>query len=393
MQAPYYSALIPTHVLLLSDEEEGMKIEINTLQSLGSSSLVHSASEQEALVFLRKKISAPQPFSASAIPASSKSTNPFRKLDVLVCSDFLGGCSIAFFLRKMAAEPALAQVPVLVAASTEAIAKSLRACGVAAIARPYSIQNFSEATTKAMSPMRQALSLARLDAFCQAEEKKPTRNQWRSLRETRASLGLVEEGVRRMQAKDFLGAEKIFIAILQQEDDCVEACLNMARIARARGDRERTTAFLVRAAAECKIHRRYRHAEAIRALLPKAILESGIYLAEANRQMHQKKFKKAALNFLEHSRERTDQPLYAIVARATQLTDAPVENLTRLCEAYAVLGYAEIAQKLRNRLLSMRRAHTAEEAEFDESSWLDKFPLLRDVVDIASCTAWAWRRA
>ena len=385
MQAPRRSALIPDRTLLVSDGEQNMAIEVHTLCSIGTKGLFHAATTGEALVFLQKKLR------SGAAP-----------LDILICDELLADRSIAFFLHSLASTPEYRDLPVLVVSRSDASARALAAIGLTVLARPYSQKDFAEAVARAMSPMRQPLSPARLEVFCRAEARKPTKNQWRSLKTMENSLSLVEAGVQRMQARDFRGAERVFLEVLRHDEDCVEACLNLARIARQREDNETLTHYLVRAATECTIHRRYRHAEAIRALLPKKVLQNGIFLAEACRQMERRNFQKAALNFLEHCKEHKKVPLYAVLARTAQLTSSPAEHLAQLCKAYADLGFESVSRKLSARLLSedpkvqRHENSTALPRKVDseeDASWLDAFPLLRDVVDVACYTARLWKTA
>ena len=411
MQAPRRSALIPAKALLVSDGEQNMAVEVHTLSSIGTKNLLHAATAGEAFVYVQKKArsqAGSQPGNQPGFQTGSQSGYRFGSapratpLDILVCDELLDDRSIAFFLHSMASAPETRDLPVLVVARSDASAKALAGCGLTVLTRPYSQKDFAEAVVRAMSPMRQPLSATRLEAFCRAEARKPTKNHWRSLKTIQNSLTLVEAGVQRMQAKDYKGAERIFLEVLRHDEDCVEACLNMARIARHRGDDAALTQYLVRAATECKIHRRFRHAEAIRALLPKKVLKEGIFLAEANRQMGRRNFQKAALNFQEHCKEHKNVPLYALVARAAQLTTSPAEHLARLCNAYADLGFGEISRTLSARLLSedpkVQRNWSdmpisGQQRRDDDGRWLDSFPLLRDVVDVACYTARLWKIA
>ena len=401
MQAPRRSALIPAKVLLVSDGEQNMAVEVHALNGIGTKSLFHAATTGEAFVFVQKK-ARQHTGNPVGLLADSQARPKTRPLDILVCDELLGDRSIAFFLHSMALAPETRDLPVLVIARSDASAKKLAGCGLSVLARPYSQKDLAEAVAKAMSPMRQPLSPTRLGAFCRAETKKPTKNHWRSLKTIQNSLSLVDAGVQRMQAKDYKGAERIFMEVLRNDEDCVEACLNMARIARHRGDDAALTQYLVRAATECQIHRRLRHAEAIRALLPKKVLQQGIFLAEACRQMEKRNFQKAALNFLEHCKEHSNMPLHAVVARAAQLTNAPAEHLARLCSAYTDLGFEAVSRKLSARLLSedpkVQRCEgdlrfSGKQYAEESESWLDSFPLLRDVVDVACYTAKLWKIA
>jgi hypothetical protein len=83
-----------------------------------------------------------------------------------------------------------------------------------------------------------------------------------------------------------------------------------------------------------------------------------------------------------------DKTLHQLVARACLQTARPEESMARVCDAFERMGHVATAVTLRRRLLGY--------APFDRSesaSWLDRFPRLKEVLSVASYTAWVWKQA
>jgi hypothetical protein len=97
----------------------------------------------------------------------------------------------------------------------------------------------------------------------------------------------------------------------------------------------------------------------------------------------------AAHLFLELRRMAPQTRLHVTVSRACLFTGAPGEALHQLCETLAAMGHGSTAQRLQHRLAAPETGRGPVERE----GFLERFPRLYDIVNVASHTFANWRRA
>ena len=378
MYAPASSAYLPARVVFLSAREQGVRTDTRTLRSLGVRGIRHIASGQE---FLKELEQAPT--------QESTTIRETGVVEALVCDERLEDMSALVFLRSLAAMPSRRNMPVVVLTSSPEACENYRSTGVQCLVRPYAEEDLAEALNRALSPMRCPLRKDVLDALVgesasERKEKKP--HGEKSAVET--TTDLFNRGLEALRKNAPKNAEAAFLEVLKRREDHVEACIGMARIHRSRGEMAEMQRFLLRAAAASLRQGDKTRAGSICNLLPEHMRGGAIFIYEAIARMEEGEYRAAALSFLDVCREYPNMRLHAVLARGCQFTQRPEESIKKLCNAYESMGHDVTAKKLRQRLLYSR------ETSYEEgSSWLDRFPRLKEVVSVASVTAWAWKQA
>jgi tetratricopeptide (TPR) repeat protein len=267
----------------------------------------------------------------------------------------------------------------------------VRAAGVYVLERPYTPQDLSRMVQKATSPRRRIL---RPHAFEQAAQKKSLPLLAKSASKPRRPLpgplttsDWFRKGIACLEAGDLTAAESAFDRVLRRQEGHADACLGLARVRRARKDQPGMCRALVRAAAACARKGDRLRADAILDVLPEHMRDN-LFTREAIACMEEDEYRLAALSFLDANRDNPEKTLHRIISRACLLMPKPEESMNRLCAAYDGLGHRDTARTLRKRLLAY---DPYEEQEL--SSWLDRFPRLKEAVSVAGYAAWAWKRA
>lgn len=376
MYAPASSALLPARVLFLARSGPGVRTDVRLLRSMGVQSVTQAAKGRDVIARLEKD-------PRFAQPAQDKTG-----IDALVCDEELEDMSAAAFLLALAEHPALSKVPVIVLASSPEISRALRADGVQCLARPYALNDLTRAFTKALSPMRAPLRAESLRSLVDREAPVARGKTRTPAEEPVTTSELFSHAMNHLTDENSSRAETGLLEVLRRQEDHVEACIAMARIHRSRGNAAQMQCYLLRAAAASLRQGDRKRAAAISALLPERMRGGSVFVYEAMAHMEEGVYRSAALSFLDACREFPDVHLHALVARACQFTAKPEECLSKLCNAYESMGHAATAKKLRQRLLS-----SAEFEYVDGPSWLDKFPVLKEAVSVASFTAWVWKQA
>lgn len=373
------TTIAPANVLILSQGESSVRIETSTLRTLGISAISHCCSSAGALAFLDSLFTAP----ATLAENTTKKT----LLDLIICDERFDNRLIFNFLLTIARNPLYANIPLLIVAGSNATLEAAKHCSISVIARPYTQKGLHNAITKALSLSCSPLTIAKLTTYCQGTKKtvKPATSPRGGILTT---SDVMKRGHSRMHQRKYDEAEQEFLEVLRRQEDHLEANLALAKIYRARGNAPATNNFLLHAAATCHRKKEFKQAAAIRALLPEKMRHGGVFQQEALASLRIGDYKNAALGFLEHYAENPEQPLYAVIARACQMTRTPQECLTIICATYDQMGKKELAENLRRRLLADHGS-----AIPSPRSWLDKFPRLRDIVNVASYTAWIWKQA
>lgn len=382
MYAPLYAALRPARVLFLCNGESSVRNDARLMRGLGVADIQFCDQPLKALALLEAEAAR---LGRGELPAG-------ERLDLVVCDERVQGLPAAAFLHALARQSALRAKPVLILAASMGLAASLRGMGLQVLERPYAEQALREAMQKAMSPLRRVLRVedtATLDGADALSEnggrasrpKKPPQKKPSPLTTTdryRQAMGLLKND-------DFEKASALFAQVLERNEDHIGAALGMAKCRQAMDDAKGMQRYLLRAAAACLRTNDKERAEAIAAVLPVGMRDK-IYMHEALARMEQGEYREAALGFMDAAKESPGQPLHRVIARACLLSSAPDKDMSKLCEAFNGLGHDSTARTLRRRLLDYE-PYSASEA----STWLDRFPLLRDAVSVASHTALAWR--
>ncbi|MDL2279880.1 hypothetical protein LJC15_04370 [Desulfovibrio sp. OttesenSCG-928-G11] len=378
MYAPLHAAFRPARILFLCNGESSVRNDARLLRALNVSDIHFCNDPQKALALLEEE----------ALERSRGRLSTGQTLDLVLCDEDIKG-KVGTFVHAMAQRECLRSVPVLVLLSGAARASTLAGAGVTALERPYAELALSEALQKAMSPLRRVLSP--VDTACLAEcagqlkTASAAASSPKKRKRPMTTSDCYEEGLTLLKNGDHAGAASAFAAVLARNEDHVGAALGLAKSCRGLDDADGMRRALLRAAAACLRAGDRERALSIAALLPLGVRDK-IYMHEALARMEEDDYRAAALGFLDAARESPGTPLHRVVARACLLSANPDQNMRRLCAAYDGLGQGATANVLRRRLLDYDPYDAPASA-----SWLDRFPLLRDAVNVASHTALAWR--
>lgn len=368
------AAAVPQRALILARREGAVRADLAAMRGIGLHSFHLITDAGEALGYLKER--------CGGLPGVKA---PDKTPDVIICDENFGGAPVAVFLHALASDPALRGLPLLLLASSEEGAANLAALGVHTLARPYTPDALQAVLRKAMSPLR---PLLRPESFAPAlqDQARPKVRKKRKTEKVMTTSDWFALGMAWLRTKQNAKARKAFLMVLKRSEDHVGAALGLARINRAEGDVQAMRRYLLRAAAACLRRGDKAYAASIAALLPPGMRDK-IFMHEALGRMEEGAYREAALSFLDAGREEA-KSLHGIISRACLLTPKPEEGMHKLCEAFEGLGRADTALVLRKRLLSYRPYSVAR-----RSSWLDRFPRLKEVVCVASYTARAWKEA
>ncbi len=405
------------HVLLLAEHESLVAVDRAALRRLGAGRVRLLSQGQEALRLLRD------------------ARAEFPPVGMLVCHERLADMSGLAFLQALRQDPALASLPlVLLTGHKESeIARKARAFGgCALLARPYTQDDAAAALQEATGKVgliRVAPELS-TEAFVEASVQVPAQVfRAAAVPEAPAASGTVADtrvvasapqasvplraparagipagdgslgsgaeaffrrGLEIMrQGEDAPGARKALLRAYEMDPLHAEACLALSKNSKALGLEQESRTWLCRAGVACLRRHEPLRAHDIFSKLPRARGEGNPLLPEAITLLREGESRAAAFALLEAHALEPEQPLHALVSRATLFTDAPEEAMRSLCKALAGAGYNSTARGLQNRLLSSPLPREDSEA----AGFWDRFPVLRDIVSVASFTFSAWKHA
>lgn len=374
MNAPAHSAQVAKRVLLVGDTEDSLRIEMQTLSALGALFFDHASSIKDVI---------------------GKVTNPMAhtalRFDVIVCGETLAGESSYLLLQQLAGNKTTALLPVLFMATTPEGSAMAEENGLVAVCRPYSQASFAESLIRAMSAMRKPLSQKNMDAVC---AKLSRHKRVRIAPKRVAAQGVqttsdvMDEGVNYLRSGDLENAERAFLALTRRSYDNAEAYLGLARVKTQKNEKQAVVGCLIKAAAAFKRQGKFDKARAISKMLPSSSQTEQVFLQEAGVCLRHGEYREAAFSILEHLYEHPEARLHLVVGRLCQLTETPEESLRRLCEVYVQLGYTSISQRLHNQLMA-----EVTPLKYRKASWLDRYPRLREAIEVASYTTALWRQA
>ncbi len=354
-----------------------VRTDTKLLRSLGVSAITHINDSSQATAFLEKNFQNPQP----------DATGP---VDLVISDEHLADAPASVFLYGLARHPDLKAQPVLVLTGTAESSRRLRSAGVYLLERPYTAHGLARMLQKATSPARRAL---RPEAFESASAQKGIALQPRQPKPKATATAPAttsdwyKKAMECLRKGELREAEYAFLHVLGRQEDHVEAALGLAKVYQAGANEKAMRRCLLRAAAASLRRGDKIPAANISALLPPNMRDS-IFFHEALARMEEGEFKAAALGFLDAGKENTAVPLHHLVSRACQLTSTPEECMRRICAALAGMGHKATAERLHQRLLIY-----PEFTPREDSSWLDDYPRLKDVVNVVSYTTWAWKHA
>ena len=387
MYAPVTLTTVPLQVVFLSRSESSVRTDSKALRELGVSGITHLRDSAEALAFLEKKFKATQ---SSAIAATGeKSAEQLATL--VLCDEHLADIPASVFLYTLAGHPELHRQPAMILTSSTESSRRLRPSGVYLLERPYMIRDMARMILKAVSPMRRLL---RRTDFESASAQTGILLQPRQRKVKSAVTAPVttsdwfEKGMACLRDNRLREAEAAFLRVLDRQEEHIDAALGLAKVYGLQGDETGMRRGLLRAAAASLRNNKHDRAAQISALLPTEMRDN-IFLHEALSRMAEGEFKAAALGFLDAGKDSGGVPLHYIISRACQLTPSPEDCMRKLCDALTGMGYRSTAERLRQRLLNYPEFEPGQEPP----TWLDAYPKVKEAVDVASYTAWAWKHA
>lgn len=354
----------------------------------------------------------------------------FPPLDMIICHERLADMTGFAFLQSLRQDSALRDLPmVLLAGNREStLARNALAFGgCALLARPYTQDGALAALRQALSSRGSLPALAALAAPAEtATQSTPAEAaqaafsaqdavasalpipaatgkkihspgsdttldlaaERSSQADSRAEL-FFRHGLKAMREEDLTGAEKALKRAFALDPLHAEACLALSKVNKNLGLEKESQAWLCRSGVACLRRHEPGRAHDIFSRLPRVKDGVNPLLPEATRLLQEGEAKAAAFAFLEAQTLEPERPLHSLIGRASLFTDAPEEAMRSLCRALAREGYESTARNLQHRLFSDMPL----KKEAQSSPFWDRFPVLRDIVSVASFTFSAWKQA
>lgn len=382
-------------VLLLAEDEHASALDRQVLRRVGVARPIFFTSGRKALDYMLGR-------------------GAGQGVDLLVCHERLADMSGLQFLAYVRGMQGIAHIPAvfLTGNRQSLIAQAALACNSCAVlVRPYAESEATAALAAACTPgaLHAPLVLppsfaSRFDPQTRVGKRPPlsplplTKKSEPRTRgvsapkqdltaETAASL--LQAGVTALRNEDWGRAESFLQRSYSLDPAHAETCVALSRAAAGQGREEESHVWLCRAgAAYLRANDRTR-ARDMFIRLPRGKNGQTPILQAAGTAMQRGEVKVAALLFMEAHAQDPSTPLHALVSRVCLFTPAPEEHMRGLVKALADAGHASTAGRLHMRLLS------AEEQEETAAavSFLDRFPVLQDIVSVAGYTFKAWRTA
>lgn len=373
------SASVPTTVLLLGESEATLALDRKMLRRLGVTRCIFFASGRDAMEHLLSGGSALSP--------------------MLICNERLGDMTGLQFLAAVRASQKTAHLPavLLVNNGETPLALAARATNSCAVlARPYSPEQAAASLARANQPEALQAPLVLPSSFTdkflgerrRANPDKPVIDRKGTTAPRIPGEAALREGIAALQRGDLQTAEKFLHGSYAADPNRVETSLALSRLSAFLHKGNEELMWLCRAGALC-----LKRGEKIRAAtffnrLPRGKAGQNPILAEAARLLQAGEARAAALTFLEAHRLDPNQPLHALIGRACIFTPAPEEHMRDLLAALVEAGHSATAMRLENRLMAAPREESSHRTGF-----LEQFPLLYDIVCVATHTFKTWRHA
>lgn len=355
-------------VFLLGAGEGSGSVDRTVLRSIGVSHIRKLTSGRDALALLADPSFADFP-------------------EALVLEERLADMNGIEFLCQLRLVPHLAGLPVVFLASGVSplvrAAASSKSCAL--LHRPYTGDDAARALAAAMRPesLRAPLPLPEmLIPRAGRPEKAPVSV------ERAVERDLFQVGLAAFRAGDTEHACALLARCHAFDPSHAEACLTLARIHAGEGRREEAGAWLARAGTAMLRRGDFSRASEIFSRLPRGDFGNPMFDESVN-ALRQSEYRVAAQLFMEMHRRNPATPMHVTVGRACMFTGAPQDALRGICEALGAMGHGSTAKRLAFRLSAREESSTPAPSE----GFLDRFPRLYDIVNVASHTFSTWRKA
>ena len=382
-----------TTAILLAEDESCLALDRKVLRRLGVTQTRFFSSGRKALDCLQ--------LAANAISAGIVNGPDITSgsVDILICNERLGDMTGMRFLSHVRSLPGMERIPVLFLVSNAEspvalAAKATQSCSL--LARPYTQDQAATALRTATLPEARHAPLTLPPSFTDrfGPRRDPQEQNTPILKRAPArSSGLpgeaaLREGLAALQRGDLVSAENLLYGSYQTDPSRVETSLALCKLYSTLHKEKEEMLWLCRAGVLC-----FKRGDKIRAgnilsRLPRGRVGQTPLLAEAGLVLQEGESRAAALAFLEAHRLDPSQPLHVLIGRTCMFTPAPEEHMCDLVRALSRAGHDATASRLQWRLLPPAKAE-----EENHSGFLDRFPLLQDIVSVAAFTFKTWRRA
>ena len=384
---------MPTTAYLLAEDDSSLALDRKVLRRLGITNMVFFSSGRKALDQLQMVASMAEAANGAAVSGPAVS-----RADILIVAERLEDMTGLQFLSHVRAAGQNARIPALFlvsnAGSTVAIAaRSSGSCAV--LARPYSPEQAQDALRLAATPEHRAAPMVLppsfINSFTARKDRSPDAPLLR--RETKPKPAVpgeaaLREGIKALQRGDTVAADRLLHGSYDAAPDRVETCLALSKLYAFLHKENMELMWLCRAGVICLKRGETHRAKELLARLPRGRAGQTPLLTEAGLVLQAGEAKAAALAFLEAHRLDPSQQLHALIGRTCMFTPAPEEHMRELVRALGNAGHSATASKLHWRLLQPPK-----EEEATERSFLENFPLLHDIVSVATYTFKTWRHA
>ncbi|SBV90842.1 hypothetical protein KL86DPRO_10097 [uncultured delta proteobacterium] len=393
----------PINALLLAEDESCLALDRKVLRRLGVTQTQFFASGRMALDHLRNLASAAPAQAANGPDMTSGSVGFATSVNMLICNERLGDMTGMRFLSHVRSMPGMANIPVLFLVSNgeSPIALAARATNSCAVlARPYTMDQAETALMLAPRPECRHAPLVLPSSFIdrfgpRADQSGTAQDATKPLLRRSApntphvpGEAALREGIAALQRGDAVAADRLLHGSYQADPGNIETCLALSKLYAFLHKEKEEFMWLCKAGVLC-----FKRGDKVRAgnllsRLPRGKAGQDPLLAEAGLALQDGEAKAAALSFLEAHRLDPSKPLHALIGRTCMFTPAPEEHMRGLIQALSRAGHDATAGKLHQRLLQPPK-----EGEESRYGFLDNFPLLQDIVSVATHTFRAWRHA
>ncbi|MDR3073749.1 MAG: hypothetical protein LBV01_03350 [Deltaproteobacteria bacterium] len=390
--------MMPVNALLLAEDESCLALDRKVFRRFGLAQSLFFSSGRKALDHLvhLDRLSA----EANAIAAQAVNGPALAPpAGMILCNERLGDMTGLQFLARLRSLPALAHIPAILLVGngqspTAIAARASNSCAV--LARPYTPDQAEHALRTAALPEALHAPLVLPPSFSDrfgsgretAAKSAPLLRRPAAPQPQNHGERALQEGLAALKRGDTARAESLLHGSYKADPGRVETCLALSRLYAALHKEREELMWLCRAAVLCLKRGEKTRALALIGRLPRGRAGQTPLLAEAGLVLQDGEAKAAALSFLEAHRLDPSQPLHALIGRTCMFTPAPEEHMRELVRALAEAGHDATAGKLHWRLLQPAKVE-----EEEHSGFLDRFPLLNDIVSVAAYTFKAWRHA
>lgn len=398
---------LPQSALLLAEEEQLLALDRRVLRGLGVTQTVFFSSGRKALDHMQAE-------NMLAKAANDASTNSgMLGFGLIICNERLEDMTGITFLSRLRSLRGLEDTPAVLLVSNEQGAPAIAArasnsCTV--LARPYSSEQASKAMHAAMLPESRHVPMVLPPSFSdrfvprlprESRESGQSRESGRAWEPAKPATGrqvkklvrlpgeaALEQGINALKNGDFPLAQKYLYGSYDTDPDRVETSLAISRLYALQHNEDLELTWLCRAGVLCLKRGEKTRAANLLSRLPRGKPGQVPLLAEAGLMLQEGEIRTAALTFLEAYRLDPSQPLHALIGRSCIFTHAPEEHMRALVTALEDAGHSATASKLHMRLFQPSR-----QEEKETNGFFDRFPILGDIINVATYTFKTWRHA